>query len=89
MVLGVLKELHNIESELFPIDCGDMLCLYTDGVQDSSLHDNELLKEKLSQISGSDELSAHELLSKVGIVESVEQSKNVVDDKTLLLFRVI
>jgi sigma-B regulation protein RsbU (phosphoserine phosphatase) len=89
MVLGVLKELHNIESEFFSIDCGDMLCLYTDGVQDSSLRENELLKEKLSQISWSDELSAHELLSKVGIVESVEQSNNVVDDKTLLLFRVI
>jgi sigma-B regulation protein RsbU (phosphoserine phosphatase) len=89
MVLGVLKELHNIESEFFSIDCGDMLCLYTDGVQDSSLSENELLKEKLSQISWSDELSAHELLSKVGIVESVEQSNNVVDDKTLLLFRVI
>ena len=89
MVLGVLKELHNIESEFFSIDCGDMLCLYTDGVQDSSLRENELLKEKLSQISWSDELCAHELLSKVGIVESVEQSNNVVDDKTLLLFRVI
>jgi sigma-B regulation protein RsbU (phosphoserine phosphatase) len=89
MVLGVLKELHNIESEFFSIDCGDMLCLYTDGVQDSSLRENELLKEKLSQISWSDELSAHELLSKLGIVESVEQSNNVVDDKTLLLFRVI
>jgi len=89
MVLGVLKDLQHVESEVFPIEWGDILCLFTDGVQDSSLHENDLLKEQLFQISGSDELSAHELLSKVGIVESNEQSNYVVDDKTLLLFRII
>ena len=89
MVLGVLKELHGIESEMFPLECGDMLCLYTDGVHDSSLHENNLLKEQLSQISGGDALSAHQLLSKMGIVESDAQSNYVVDDMTLLLLRIV
>jgi len=88
MVLGVLKELHHLESEMFTIESGDLLCLYTDGVHDSSLHETDLLKEHLSQISRSDELSAHELMSKFGIVEFDEQSNYVVDDKTLLLLRI-
>jgi serine phosphatase RsbU (regulator of sigma subunit) len=89
MVLGVMKELHQVESETVHIDSGDMICLYTDGVYDSSLQEKNLLKEKFSQISGSDELSAHELLSKLGIVESDEQSNYVADDMTLLLLRII
>ena len=89
MVLGVMKELHQVESETVHIESGDMICLYTDGVYDSSLQEKNLLKEKFSQISGSDELSAHELLSKLGIVESNEQSNYVADDMTLLLLRII
>jgi sigma-B regulation protein RsbU (phosphoserine phosphatase) len=88
MVLGVLKELQHLESEMFTIESGDLLCLYTDGVHDSSQHEKDLLKEQLSQISRSDELSAHELMSKFGIIESDEQSNYVVDDKTLLLLRI-
>jgi serine phosphatase RsbU (regulator of sigma subunit) len=73
---------------MFTIESGDLLCLYTDGVHDSSLHEKDLFKKRLSQISLSDELSAHELMSKFGIVESEEHSNYVVDDKTLLLLRI-
>ena len=88
MVLGVLKKLQHLESEMFTIESGDLLCLYTDGVHDSSLHEKNLLFELLSQISGSDELSAQEFIGKFGIVEADEQSNYVVDDKTLLLLRI-
>ncbi len=89
MVLGVLNELSQIKSELISIQSGDILCLYTDGIFDSSLHDNNKLVEYLAQIPGNYELSAQDLLLDIQHKQFTEQSNVAVDDKTLLLLRII
>lgn len=85
MVLGVMDELLHIESESYSIQTGDMLCMYTDGLFDSSLLDERHLQKILSEFQP---MSAKECMENIEVRISNQSEKQASDDKTLLLVRI-
>ncbi|MFM8456608.1 MAG: SpoIIE family protein phosphatase, partial [Ignavibacteria bacterium] len=88
-VLGVKPQLYTIESEELSIAQGDILCLYTDGVYDSSLQQKDILSTILGDIDHNTSISAKEFLDDILKQQALYSSDFPVDDKTLLLLRFI
>jgi len=89
MVLGVKSQLQEIECEELSIAQGDILCLYTDGVYDSSLEQKVILSTMLGTIDHNTSLSAVEFLDDILKQQAMQSAEYPVDDKTLLLLRFI
>jgi|GEM_PF-556458 len=87
MVLGVKDHLLEVDSDHLSIAKGDVLCLYTDGVHDSSIQHKDIISTMLNELDGDSPLSAREMLDNIMMHQSSEPIDYPVDDKTLLLIR--
>ncbi len=86
MVLGAMEELPYIESESYSIQTGDVLCMFTDGLFDSSMHEELVLHAILSE---SQSISAQEVMENIEKRISIQNKKQASDDKTLLLISIV
>lgn len=85
MVLGVMNDLPHIETETLSIHPDDILCMYTDGLFDSSMQEELTLHEILSK---NQFISAHEFMENIEKTISNQNEKYASDDKTLLLISI-
>jgi sigma-B regulation protein RsbU (phosphoserine phosphatase) len=88
MVLGVMSHLMHIESDEISLNRGDLLCLYTDGIFDSSQSNNHRIKEILSQLHINADFDVQDYLKILVGDESQELHLSGSDDKSLLLLRI-
>ena len=86
MVLGAMEELTHIESESYSIQTGDVLCMFTDGLFDSSMHEELVIHAILSE---SQSISAQEVMENIEKRISIQNKKQASDDKTLLLISIV
>jgi sigma-B regulation protein RsbU (phosphoserine phosphatase) len=85
MVLGVMNDLPHIETNISSIHPGDILCMYTDGLFDSSMQEELTLHEILSK---NQFISAHEFMVYIEKRIPNQNGKYASDDKTLLLISI-
>lgn len=85
MVLGVSTNLSDIDSDIVALQKGDMLCMYTDGLFDSTIHDAQLLREVLNEHQA---ILAQEFMENIKEKMSGLNEKQAQDDKTLLLLSI-
>ena len=89
MVLGVVENIASMTYSDFSLEQGDLICLYTDGVCDSSLEQgNEPIKK---EITGCNKLSVHtaeDIIKSIINEKAGYQGARMNDDATLLLLRI-
>lgn len=89
MVLGVVHTIEHMKLSEYPLDKGDIICMYTDGVCDSSLENgNVLIKKELTSCNKVSVHSAEDIINSIMNQNQETQGARINDDASLLLLRI-
>lgn len=89
MVLGVVRNLASVTYSEYPLEHGDLICMYTDGVCDSSLDQgNQPIKKEIAACNKLLVHSAEDIVKSIINKKEGQKGARMNDDASLLLLRI-